>query len=215
MGACTSSTANLVNLRCYQCRKDQIVESSEPICLDCRGRIAVPKVCKRCSEEYLALVIGRLEHGDYLTEHSTRCPACREYRKCEICGTETLKKICEECFVTGPSCTCCGTKFRDRFQLLHGERYCRRCARIVKKLVGDQPILPQRLEVTYQKRAIDHKSFYCRDAVEYDLKITEFQRIYPMTTLEIETEKYELPMKICSEQCRGRISYQIISTRLI
>ena len=218
MGTCISSPElkSPIDIKCYRCNRDQTVEYAQPICPHCKVTIAVLKTCTRCSEEYLARVTWRmkLDRVIYVTEYPRRCEACREYRECDICGAETLKRTCDDCYQTKPSCICCGETFRARFKILHGERYCSRCAKNVRSLVRDQPVLSQRLEVLYEVTITTHQS-PCKEATEYTQEIAQWRRIYPITSEIIDPKRYGVRGRVCSKYCHGSISYRILSTQLI
>ena len=211
MGSTNSTQlVNPVTFKCHECHARKTVEYSRTILEEivcprvcCRQTLSLPMNCKRCSTDFCSTATPvNTKSCIILIEYSGLCEACREYRDCDICGAETLKRICNDCIKTRPSCTCCGEQFKARFEVLHGERYCGRCARTVKKLIGNQPIVAERLEVTYEKKCNCEKA-------------TEFKRIYPITSKEIDLENYQLIGEARSDYCHGKTSYRILSSRLI
>lgn len=208
---------NPVTVRCCWCERDRVIESScHPKCPDCKREIAVRRNCERCPAEYLSLQSEYQNHSEDLSL-LLRCKECRKYRKCGICGVETTKKVCDDCFQLRPRCACCLAKFEERFFLLYGEHYCGTCAERVRVIVGDKAVLPQRVEVTYEKRIIQHGKAFCRDVEidDYTEEIKKFRRVYPVVDEEINLQRYERSPRTCSRYCHAGIFYRILSARLI
>ena len=219
MGLCTSclKPKGFVTLRCCRCLKDQTVEYHGLLCPECKNRVAEHKICQKCSQDYLALFVYRQFNDSFTLDNPLRCSTCREYYDCQICGTESFKKICDDCFHNQPRCVCCRHRFKDRFESVRGERYCKTCAVRTKRIIGDQALHTQKVKIKYQWKMFGHK-IPCKSATErynYITKTGTCERIFPMVSPEFDPQKYELPNKICSKYCYGRTSYKIISHEIL
>ena len=230
MGSCCCSTGALISeipisatpepitpetFKCYKCYKDQTVEYSNPVCPKCKLDIARLKICEKCPKEYLARIHHVHEDKEYF-DTPPRCEECRGTQYCLICGVENLKRICDHCFRTRPKCACCRKRLKERRQLIHGESYCKKCAPTVKTTIGDRTVLPQKLEVIYQKKTICREySQPCPQVTHYTTTKTRYTRIYPVISEAIDPKQYLPPDEKCCDYCHAGTFYRIVSTKLI